>query len=83
MQILPPPVRVDWMSSDLLLKNRVWKEKKSNSGGEKPGKHYLSQVVQVNTTNEVIWMSCRYYIPDTKSLSFISSKEILSKNAQP
>lgn len=30
---------------------------------DKPGKHYLSQVVQINPIGDALWMSCRHHIP--------------------
>lgn len=43
--------------SDSLWKNRLEKGKNSNSVVDKPGKHHLNQVMNVNITSDVMWIS--------------------------
>lgn len=66
----PSPCLSVWAGfHDSLPKNRVWKEKSDNFTVEKPGKHHLNQVINLNSPmiNHVDIISCtfQYYMKTT------------------
>lgn len=45
-----PILKYGLYKSDFLLKKMIWEEgEKTNFKGEKPGKHYLTQVIKVSS----------------------------------
>lgn len=55
-QEFPFPVLAGFNNS--LPKNRVWKGEKCNFTVEKTGRHHLNQIIKINITYVITWLTC-------------------------